>query len=82
MPKNSVFFFVVSTKILSSTSVFNNIMVTLYFKVQFSLLTNHLLQLIISCLLILSKVVIKFRIRDVEYGHAEYVVYKYKRLPY
>ncbi len=57
-----------------------NILVTLYFKVQFSLLTTiiydfFLNKLLICCLLIVSKAVVKFR--DVEYGHAESVLYKY-----
>ncbi len=56
---------------------------TLYFKVQFLLLRNHyydfcLNKLLICCLLIVSKVVVIGSIgRDVEYGHAEYMVYKY-----
>ncbi len=32
---------------------------------------------LICCLLIVSKVVVKFEIRDVEYGHAECAFYKY-----
>ncbi len=52
--------------------------VTLYIKVQFSLLTNYnfcLNKLLICCLIIVSNVVVKFRyvvvLRDLKYGHVE-----------
>ncbi len=59
-----------------------NILVTLYFLILTinSLLTTiiydfFLNKLLICCLLIARMAVVKFR--DVEYGHAEYVVFKY-----
>ncbi len=58
-------------------------LVTLYFKVQVSLLTDFCLnKLVICCLSIVRKAVVKFRygvgLMDLEYGHAALnVLYKY-----
>ncbi len=62
--------------------IFVNIFVTLFYgrnlvmNKPYNFFHN---KLIIFCLLIVSKVAVKFigRIRDVEYGHAEYVLYEY-----
>ncbi len=58
--------------------VYNLILKYYTFWSHFILRSNFFLnKLLICCLLIFIKVKISGRIRDVEYGHVEYVLYKY-----